>query len=84
MARDGGDGWRAWQALPRLAGGALAVPVVVGFVALGAVVVAARSVRGLARQTWARLPWPRGQKAPGPGSGTSAEPDRIRRDARGR
>ncbi|HEV7733071.1 MAG TPA: hypothetical protein VGR62_12955 [Candidatus Binatia bacterium] len=35
----------AWSVVPRIAGGALAVPVVLGFVALGAVVVVGRSLR---------------------------------------
>jgi len=36
--------------------GAISVPVVVGFMALGAAVVLVRSVRELARETWSRLP----------------------------
>lgn len=36
---------RVWSVVPRIAGGALAVPVVLGFVALGAVVVVGRSLR---------------------------------------
>ena len=59
MARDV-DGWRPWQAVPRIAVGVLAVPVVVGFVALGAVVVVGRSLRDVARETWARVPPLRG------------------------
>jgi len=55
MAMDGEDGWRTWRVIPRLAGGVLAVPVVVGFVALGAAVVVARSVRDVGREAWARL-----------------------------
>jgi hypothetical protein len=39
-----------------VAAGAVSVPVVVGFVALGAVVIVARSVRDLAREAWARAP----------------------------
>ena len=56
MASDGVEGWRPWQAVPRIALGAVTVPVVVGFVALGAVVVVARSLREVARETWARVP----------------------------
>jgi len=56
MDRDGGEGWRPWRAVPRIAAGAIAVPVVVGFVALGAVVVVVRSLRDVARDTWARVP----------------------------
>ncbi len=56
MMRDGGDGWRPWRIVPLVAGGAVSVPVVVGFVALGAVVIVARSLRGMAREAWARLP----------------------------
>jgi len=56
MIRDGGEEWRPWHVLPRLAGGAVSVPVVVGFVALGAAVLAVRSVRDLALEGWAWLP----------------------------
>jgi hypothetical protein len=60
MARDGGEGWRPWHAVPRLAVGAISVPVVVGFVALGAAVLVIRSVRDAARDTWSRVPIWRG------------------------
>jgi hypothetical protein len=60
MVRDGGDGWLPWQAVPRIVAGAITVPVVVGFVALGAVVVVARSVRDMVREAWARVPARRG------------------------
>ena len=60
MVRDGGDGWRPWQLIPRLAAGAISVPVVVGFVALGAALIVARSLREMARETWARVPSRRG------------------------
>jgi len=67
MARDAGDGWRPWEAVPRIAAGAISVPVVVGFVALGAAVIVFRSLRDVARGTWARVPvW----------RGTSREEDR--------
>ena len=56
MVRDGGEGWRPWRAVPRIVAGAIAIPVVVGFVALGAVVVVVRSLRDVARDTWARMP----------------------------
>jgi hypothetical protein len=56
MVRDGGEGWRPWHAVPRLAVGAISVPVVVGFVALGAAVFVVRSLRDAARDTWARVP----------------------------
>ena len=56
MVRDGGEGWRPWRAVPRIAAGAISVPVVLAFVALGAVVVVVRSLRDVARDTWARLP----------------------------
>ena len=56
MARDVGEGWRPWQAVPRIAAGAISVPVVVGFVALGAAVIVIRSLRDVARGTWARVP----------------------------
>src|SRR5205809_7440751 len=60
MGRAGGEGWRAWRAVPRIVAGAIAIPVVVGFVALGAVVVVVRSLRDVARDTWARVPPSRG------------------------
>jgi hypothetical protein len=53
---DGRDGWRSWRVVPRLALGAMSVPVVMGFVALGAAVIVGRSVRGVAREAWARVP----------------------------
>ena len=56
MVRDGGEGWRPWRAVPRIVAGAIAIHVVVGFVALGAVVVVVRSLRDMARDTWARVP----------------------------
>ena len=56
MARDGGDGWRPWETVPRIAIGALSVPIVLGFVALGAVVIVGRSLREVARETWSRIP----------------------------
>ena len=56
MVRDGGEGWRPWRAVPRIAAGAISVPIVVAFVALGAVVVVVRSLRDVARETWARVP----------------------------
>jgi hypothetical protein len=42
--------------LPRAVGGAMSIPVVAGFVVLGAVVIVARSARELARETWSHLP----------------------------
>jgi hypothetical protein len=63
MVRDGGEGWRPWQVVPRIAAGAISVPVVVGFVALGAVVVLVRSLRDVARDTWAHVPaWRNGPR----------------------
>jgi hypothetical protein len=56
MVRNGGGGWRPWEAVPRLAFGTISVPVVIGFVALGAAVIVARSLRDVARETWARVP----------------------------
>ena len=64
MARDGGEGWRPWRAVPRLAVGAISVPIVVGFVALGATVLVVRSLRDVARETWARVPFRRGGSGP--------------------
>ncbi len=56
MLRQGGDGWRPWELLPRVAGGAASVPVVLGFVALGAAVLLVRSVREVAREVWGWVP----------------------------
>lgn len=53
MARDGLDG-RDWGRA--LASGVLSVPVVIGFVALGAVVLVGRSLREVAREAWTHLP----------------------------
>ncbi|HSV08792.1 MAG TPA: hypothetical protein VLI07_19900 [Candidatus Binatus sp.] len=54
MVRADAGGLRAWGM--SAVAGAISVPVVVGFMALGAAVVLVRSVRELARETWARLP----------------------------
>ena len=56
MPRDEGADWMVWRVVPRLAGGVVAVPVVTGFVVLGAAVLLVRSLRDVARETWARLP----------------------------
>jgi hypothetical protein len=56
MQHDVGNGWRSWQTIPRLAGGIVATPIVVMFVALGAAVVITRSVRDVAREAWSLLP----------------------------
>ena len=64
MARDGGEGWRPWRVVPRLAVGAISVPIVVGFVALGATVLVVRSLRDVARETWARVPFRRSGSGP--------------------
>jgi len=60
MGRDGGDGWRPLEAVPRIAVGVLAVPVVAAFVVLGAGVLVLRSVRSVARETWGIVPAWRG------------------------
>ena len=70
MVRDGGGGWRPFWVVPRVAMGAISVPVVIGFVALGAGVVVVRSLRDAARETWARVPPLRG--APRGGTGDSS------------
>jgi hypothetical protein len=54
------DGWRPWRVIPWIAGGAVSVPIVAGFVLLGAAVVLARSLRDAVRETWALLPAARG------------------------
>jgi hypothetical protein len=51
----------AWQVVPRIAGGALSVPVVLGFVALGTAVVVGRSLRDGVRQVWT---WSAGWRSP--------------------
>ena len=56
MVREGGGAWRPLRAVPRVAMGAVAVPVILGFVALGAGVIVVRSLRDVARETWARVP----------------------------
>jgi hypothetical protein len=45
QAEEESESSRVWSVVPRIAGGALAVPVVLGFVALGAVVVMGRTLR---------------------------------------
>lgn len=45
QAEEESESSRVWSVVPRIAGGALAVPVVLGFVALGAVVVVGRTLR---------------------------------------
>jgi hypothetical protein len=56
MEREVGEGWRPWAAVPRIAAGVISVPVVVGFVALGAAVIVIRSLRDVARGTWSLVP----------------------------
>ncbi len=51
----------AWEAVPRIASGALSVPVVLGFVALGTMVVVGRSLRDGVRQLWT---WGTARRAP--------------------
>ena len=65
MAKDdeAEDGF-AWGVVPRLAGGAVAVPVVAAFVALGAGVMVVRSVRDVARHAWGWLPGQRNGRTP--------------------
>ena len=55
MSRDVGNGWGPVSMLPRVASGAVSIPVVVGYVVLGAVVIVVRSARDLARETWSHL-----------------------------
>jgi hypothetical protein len=45
QAEEESESSRVWSVVPRIASGALAVPVVLGFVALGAVVVVGRTLR---------------------------------------
>ena len=69
MVRNGAGGWRPWEAVPRVAAGAISMPVVVGFVALGAAVIVLRSLREVARETWGYVPALRGGR---PGSDSHA------------
>jgi hypothetical protein len=69
---DGENGWRPWRTIPRLVGGVIAVPVVAGFVALGATVLVVRSLRELARETWSWLPRSKPNPRPLPHSDSHA------------
>jgi hypothetical protein len=61
MSRDdAAEGSRPWRVIPVLAGAVVSLPLVVGFVALGATVIVARTLRDAARETWGRLPALRG------------------------
>ena len=59
----------AWEAVPRIATGALSVPVVLGFVALGTVVVVGRTVRDGVRQLWT---WGNAWRTPRPAEAAPA------------
>ena len=55
-AEHGDEGSSGWGMIPRLAGGAASLPLVVGFVALGAVVLVGRSLRDVVRVAlWRRF-----------------------------
>jgi len=62
----------AWEAVPRIATGALSVPVVLGFVALGTVVVVGRSLRDGVRQLWS---WGTAWRAPRHDEPAAAAPE---------
>ena len=47
------EGWRPWRLIPRIAVGAVSLPVIVGFVTLGAALLVGRSLREMAREAWA-------------------------------
>ena len=49
-------GWDATRVVEWVIVGAVSVPVVAGFVTLGAAVVAARTMRDLARTAWTWVP----------------------------
>ena len=66
MAKEVGEVWGVWRVLPRVAAGAVSLPVVAAFVALGGAVLVVRSVRIVARETWARLPFRRPTAPPPP------------------
>jgi hypothetical protein len=64
MSGDGAEGAQPWRVLSLIAGGAVSVPVVAGFVALGAAVVALRSARDAAREVSGWLSALRGNGRP--------------------
>jgi hypothetical protein len=71
MAKEDGEGWGVWRVLPRVAAGAVTLPVVATFVVLGGAVLVVRSVRTAAREVWTRLPHRTTTSAPPP----RAEPE---------
>lgn len=72
MSRDVVNGWGPLSMLPRVASGAVSIPVVAGFVVLGAAVVVVRSAREIAREAWSHLPPWRGTSEPDQDSETDA------------
>ena len=56
VTRGGRNGRDPWHSLPRLAAGAISVPVTAGFVALGAAAVLGSSLRDAVRHTRGWLP----------------------------
>jgi len=72
MSRDVGNGWGPLSLVPRVAGGAMSIPLVAGFVVLGAAVIVARSAREIAREAWSHLPAWRGTGEHDSGSETDA------------
>lgn len=65
-------GWDATRILEWVIVGAVSVPVVAGFVTLGAAVVVARSVRELARTVWTWMPGRDAAGAPADGVRSNA------------
>jgi hypothetical protein len=66
MAKEVGEVWGVWRVLPRVAAGVVSLPVVATFVVLGGAVLAVRSVRGVAREVWVRLPHRASSPSPPP------------------
>jgi hypothetical protein len=67
----GDQGSSGWGMILRLAGGAASLPLIVGFVALGAVVVVGRSLRDVARVAF----WRRFNSNGHPGRSEDPRPD---------
>jgi hypothetical protein len=61
---DGSTAASLWGAIARLAGTAATVPIVAGYVGLGAALVATRGLRNITSDSWDRLCGLLGQSAP--------------------
>jgi hypothetical protein len=72
MNEQRGEEEGGWGMIPRLAGGAVSVPLVMGFVALGAVVLVGRSLRDVVRVSLSRRLRRNGHSQRPPGSRSDA------------